>query len=125
MNYLQMIVLKKLDYMAAVIKENLRLYGPVTSMGRLVSKDTELEGWFLPEGTAINAVMASVQENNENYEDAKQFKPERWLNNNSNNGAFLAFGGGSRVCVGNNFSILEQKVFLTLLLQKNEMGIQK
>jgi len=87
-------------------------------MGRLVSKDTELEGWFLPEGTAINAVMASVQENNENYEDAKQFKPERWLNNNSNNGAFLAFGGGSRVCVGNNFSILEQKVFLTLLLQK-------
>jgi len=110
---------KKLDFMAATIKENLRLYGPVTSLQRVTKVDTILEDWILPAGTNVMVNMHAVHTSKESFEDPEQFKPERWLDSETNkNNAWIPFGSGSRICVGNNFSILEQKIFLSVLLQK-------
>jgi len=109
---------KKLDLMAAAIKENLRMYGPVTQLQRTVDKDTILEDVFLPKGTNIGIDFEGVNMSKEIYGDPDTFRPERWLNNECNQTNWIPFGAGSRVCVGNHFSLLEQKIFMSLLLKK-------
>jgi len=55
------------------------------------------------------------------YGDPEKFRPERWSPEESkgrHHFAWIPFGGGSRICIGNNFSLLEQRVFLSLMLQK-------
>lgn len=60
--------------------------------------------------------MASQQE--ENFDDAKAFKPERWLSQGSNTCPFLAvpFGAGKRLCPGKRIAEYEM---LTLTAKVN------
>ena len=53
--------------------------------------------------------------------DVDEFRPERFEGEEGkriHNFAHVPFSSGSRVCVGNNFSLVEQKLFLVKLLQK-------
>lgn len=110
---------KKLDYMSVVLKENLRLYGPVVQLQRATSKDTILEDVILPKGTIVGINFDAINHSKEIYGDPENFRPERWLNNEFNqNFSWIPFGSGSRICVGNNFSLLEQKIFMSLLLKR-------
>jgi cytochrome P450 len=52
------------------------------------------------------------------YENPEEFIPERWENQKTVGYSYLPFSLGSRICVGNNFSLNEQKMFLATLLQK-------
>lgn len=52
------------------------------------------------------------------FPEPEKFKPERWINNEADIKNLLAFGHGLRTCIGNKFSIAEQKIFLIRLLQK-------
>ena len=51
-----------------------------------------------------------------------EYMPERWLDTEDKQPrhayAYAPFGGGARVCIGNNFSLLEQKLFLATLLRE-------
>jgi cytochrome P450 len=54
------------------------------------------------------------------YKKPYEFNPDRWSKEESKNYpkfSWLPFSLGPRVCVGNNFSIQEQKVFLSIILQ--------
>jgi len=110
---------KKLDFMAAAIKENLRLFGPVSVLTRVAEKDTEVEGVVIKKGVEICLSIDGVNRSKEIYKDPEEFKPERWLNNEVGSSYnWIPFGSGSRICVGNHFSLLEQKIFMSLLVKK-------
>jgi len=56
-----------------------------------------------------------------------EYNPDRWLDTQDkqprNQFAYAPFSLGSRICIGNNFSILEQKLYLAQLLQKFEIEL--
>jgi len=57
-----------------------------------------------------------------------QFRPERFIGEEGKTiprFAHLPFSAGARVCIGNNFSILEQKVYLVRLLSRFEILANK
>lgn len=65
--------------------------------------------------------IAAIHYSKEIYGDPEVFRPERWSPEESkgrHHFAWMPFGGGPRICIGNNFSLLEQKIFLSLMLQK-------
>ena len=48
------------------------------------------------------------------FADPETFRPER----DFKNPAYLPFGGGARVCIGNHFAMMEGHLLLAHLLQK-------
>jgi cytochrome P450 family 12 len=68
----------------------------------------------------------------ENFERANEFIPERWLKDNvdtncphakdSHPFAYLPFGFGSRMCVGRRFAELEIELLIIRLIREFEIG---
>jgi cytochrome P450 len=99
-------MLDKLPYLDAVSKEILRVYAPVPVMGRIAQSPVEIGGRVFPAGTAFMFHMWAINKSKKLWgEDAREFKPERWLKDKVNGGAteslaFLSFGAGTRSCIG-------------------------
>ncbi|OBZ84645.1 Phylloquinone omega-hydroxylase CYP4F2 [Choanephora cucurbitarum] len=121
---------KDMPYLNMVIKENLRLSGPADRfLDRVVAEDIVLGGELIPKGTLITVDVASIHYNPEYWHDPEVFIPERFEPNGEFDQhagvAWLPFSNGARQCIGMNFSLAEQRVFLTMLLRRYEVGISK
>lgn len=73
----------------------------------------------------VSISVYSIHYSKDVYENPYEFRPERWAKK-IDKGAFawIPFGAGPRVCIGKNFSLLEQKVFLAILLQNFKFSLR-
>ncbi|KAL6703106.1 hypothetical protein ACN47E_010243 [Coniothyrium glycines] len=116
---------QSMPYLQAVIKEGLRIHPAVgTILPRKVPKGgVNLAGTFFPEGTDVGANAWVLHYSKKIYgEDAAEYKPERWLEpketNDLRDSMMLAFGAGSRTCIGKNISLLEITKILPQIVRK-------
>ncbi|KAJ6495089.1 cytochrome P450 [Mycena sanguinolenta] len=132
----------ELRYLDCVVRETLRLYPPVApgvmretvapAILPLARPITATDGSNLtsvpvPKGTQIVIAIAKANSNPDIWgADAREFKPERWVNGRAEStdmkmpgvwGGTMTFLGGKRSCIGFKFSELEMKVSLCVLLR--------
>jgi enediyne biosynthesis protein E7 len=111
--------LPKLTYAAQVIHESLRLYPPVYAIGRECIKDDEMQGHIVRKGWVLLISTFGMQRSNIWGEDFETFRPERfapgcvWPRQ-----AFLPFGSGRHVCLGNAFAVTEMMISVTIICQR-------
>ncbi|VAH24174.1 unnamed protein product [Triticum turgidum subsp. durum] len=110
------------------ILETLRLYGPVTNIQRKTGSNLELRGIRVPEGTILSTPIKTIHRDKELWgEDAEEFKPQRFKNGVSRAAkhpyAFLPFSMGPRACIGQNFTMIEAKVVLAMILQRFSVSL--
>jgi cytochrome P450 len=111
----------KLKYCRAVVKESLRLYPPAWAMGREVLKEMTLGGETLVPGTQVIVSPWVIHRDPAVFRDPLAFRPERWLNGETDELpklAYLPFGAGPRVCIGNHFAELEATLLLATLMTR-------
>ncbi|OYU43567.1 MAG: hypothetical protein CFE44_17655 [Burkholderiales bacterium PBB4] len=112
--------LSKLPYLEAVIKESLRLYPPAYSLFlRRAIHSVQLNGVQLRKGDLVQIVPYITQRDERWFVDPDCFTPERFLQASVSwpRHAFLPFGVGPRVCVGQSFGMMEMSLITATLLQ--------
>lgn len=110
--------LKRLDM---VIREVLRLYPPVVLfVGRVCRQDTSVMGQFFPAGANVLVPTWHMHHNPDVWEDPNTFNPERFSEGKSAHhpAAYLPFGMGPRVCIGERFALLELKLVICHVLRR-------
>jgi len=114
--------LDKLVYLDCFIQEVLRLHPPVSSLAsRVATEDLKYKDKVIPKGTRVGIFFHIVQTNPEFWEDPLKFDPDRFKPENKkgrNHFMHLPFSAGLRQCIGTQFSLVEQRLFLTRLVQK-------
>ncbi|KAL0294778.1 UNVERIFIED_CONTAM: cytochrome [Sesamum radiatum] len=115
--------LDKMQYLHAALSETLRLYPAVPSDGKVCfSDDTFPDGFSVKKGNLVAYVPYSMGRMKSLWgEDAEEFRPERWLNENGvfqqeSSFKFTAFQAGPRICLGKEFAYRQMKVFASVLL---------
>ena len=84
-------------------EEFLRLYTPVRTFARSVTRDTELGGCTLRKGDRVLLSELSASHDEHEFADADRFVPDRFPNKH------LAFGMGIHRCPGSHLARVEFK----------------
>ena len=115
----------QLPYAMNVIKESLRLYPPVWSLGRKVLEDDLVDGYLLPKDALVFLSPYVNHRLPEFWRDPEAFDPERWAEEDPwrNHGAYLPFSMGQRKCIGDTFATVEAQLILTTVLQRVHLSL--
>ncbi|XP_044012973.1 probable cytochrome P450 301a1, mitochondrial [Aphidius gifuensis] len=112
-------------YTKAFIREVFRVYSTVIGNGRTLQHDTVICGYHIPKGVQVVFPTLVTGQMEEWVDDAKTFKPERWLKENSDKKlhpfASLPYGHGARMCLGRRFADLEMQVLLAKLIRNYKL----
>src|SRR5512140_1229128 len=112
--------LHQLPYTLQVIKEVLRLYPPAPFYIRDAIAEDELGG-YNTEGLPVLMSPYYTHRHPDFWEDPLEFNPDRWTPESEANlhpYAYHPFAVGQRTCIGNNFSLLESHILLSLLARE-------
>lgn len=102
--------LQSLPYLRGVIKEGLRL--SMANPSRL-PRMVPIPGWtfkdiYFPAGTEVSCTPFELHFNNDVFEDAHKFRPERWLDpSEAMTRDTIPFGLGLRQCIARNLATME------------------
>jgi len=96
----------------AAVEETLRWAGPVGTSTRQATRETELAGTPLAEGSLIGAVLSSANRDPRRWSDPDRFDVHR------KEGAHLAFAIGSHFCLGAWFGRHLARVSVDVLLDR-------
>jgi cytochrome P450 len=115
----------RLKVVTMVLHEVLRLYPPVVMMNRRTYKEIELGGVRYPAGVMLSLPVLFIHRDAAAWgHDAGEFDPGRFAEGvarackDPGAGAFFPFSWGPRICIGQNFALLEAKVALGMILQR-------
>lgn len=110
-----------LEYCLKVFKETLRLYPPVPILPRHVEKDDILGGFHLKGGSDVFFGAYLLHRRPDFWENPEVFDPSRFdreAERKRSTFAYLPFGGGPRICLGNNFALMEAVFIMAMTVQK-------
>ncbi|XP_049386895.1 cytochrome P450 CYP72A219-like [Solanum stenotomum] len=115
--------LSHLKIVTMILHETLRLFPPVPTYRRRNKHEVKLGDLSLPVGVLLFIPTVLIHYDKELWgEDAKEFKLERFSEGVSKatkgHFSFIPFSGGPRVCIGQNFAMMEAKMAIAMILQK-------
>jgi cytochrome P450 len=110
--------LPRLKCTESVVNETLRVYPTVWVVGREAVEPVELGGYSIPAGTTVLLPQWVIHRDGRWFDDPLDFRPERWadgLMQRIHRYAYFPFGGGPRICIGNNFALMEAALILATI----------
>ena len=116
----------KLQYTENVLRESMRLYPPVWTMGRYVENDYHVGEYTIPAGSSILMSQYVMHHDPRYYEEPEQFNPDRWtakFKTDLPRFSYFPFGGGIRACVGEPFAWMEGILIIATIAQKWTMHL--
>lgn len=121
-----LLTLKRLKYLNSCIMESLRLYPSGPFIGRksrsTIVLDSAKQNLILPSNINYIIFIQHMHMNPNYFKCPEKFYPERFMSDLNSNwmtpSAFMPFCTGIRMCLGKEYGIMQQKLFLINLLSK-------
>ncbi len=113
--------LRQLVYTRCVIEEAMRLYPAAWGMGRESHEADEVGGYHIAAKAGVFLSPYLTHRHPDFWENPEGFDPERFLPERSAGRrpyAYFPFGGGPRVCIGAQFSMMEAQLLLATIAQR-------
>jgi cytochrome P450 len=113
--------LAELKWTRMVIEEAMRLYPPAHTIARTAAGEDTIGGVRVPPGASITISMYVTHRNPNLWSEPERFDPERFTPAAvaaRHRFAYLPFGGGPRICIGNGFAMAEAQVILATIAQR-------
>ncbi len=113
--------LMRMPYTRQVVEEGLRLYPPAWTMTREAVINSEIEGYHIPKGTSVFLSVFELHRNPHLWKNPSVFDPENFSPENIRNRPkfnYLPFGAGPRICIGQQFAMMEMQLLLASLVKR-------
>jgi cytochrome P450 len=119
--------LPNLPYTEMVIREALRLYPPGPAFAREPTENIAIGGYDVPKGSIVLISPYALQRDERFFANPERFDPDRFATGWEERVpryAYLPFGGGPRVCIGNAFAMIEARLILATVAQQYELSLE-
>ncbi len=113
--------IKEAEYLKQVAMETLRLNPPVFFLQRKAVEDDTINGFHIPAGMNVAIPVFTIHRLEQYWKDPKVFNPDRFEKEafkNQPKYSFVGFGGGPRLCIGDQFSLAEIVIALIKIQNK-------
>jgi cytochrome P450 len=113
--------LASLPYTRMVLSESMRLYPPAYAIGRKALENYEVAGVAVPRGSLVVVSPLVTQRDARWFPEPDRFDPERWTPDAQATRpkfSYFPFGGGTRMCIGDQFAWTEGMLLLATLAQR-------
>lgn len=114
----------RLKIVTMILYEVLRLYPSIVATSRRIYDcETKLGDLIIPPGVVVSlSILHAHLDPNVWGDDAKEFNPERFSEGiakaTKGISSYFPFGWGPRICIGQNFALIEAKLVLSMILQR-------
>jgi cytochrome P450 len=118
--------LPQLPYTLQIFKEAMRLFPPAYLTGRQAIRDVKIGDYHLAKGTIVMVNIRAMHLRADVFPEPERFLPERFQLDAEKllpRGAFIPFGAGSRVCIGNHFALMEGQLVLATLARRFALAL--
>jgi len=107
-----------MPYALQVMKESMRLYPPAFVLARSALRDTLIGGFRIRKDEIVLIAPWLLHRDPRLFEDPLRFDPDRFLPDREAalpRFAYMPFGGGKRICIGNQFALMEGQIILSTI----------
>jgi len=109
------------NYLAATVKEVLRIRPVLVDVGRKLTAPASIGGYQLEAGSFVLAAIAALHYREDSFPEPEAFRPERFLDTKVDNYAWIPFGGGIRRCIGAAFAEYEMRTILREFVERADL----
>lgn len=116
----------QLTYTNLIVQETLRLYPAAWTINREVVEPVEIGGHTYQPGDTLMMSQYVMHRDARFYDEPDSFRPERFAGDLLKRipaYAYFPFGGGPRICIGNNFALMEAALLLATIAQRYRMRL--
>jgi cytochrome P450 len=113
--------LSRLPWTTACIQESQRYFSAVWMMAREAIEDDIIDGHHIRAGTTVLIPIHHIHHDERWWPDPEEFDPTRFLGDAARNrprSAYLPFGGGRRICIGQSFALMEMVLMTAIMSQR-------
>ncbi|KAM0931550.1 hypothetical protein ACQ4PT_000290 [Festuca glaucescens] len=107
----------KMKYTWKVAMETLRIVPPVFGSFRTTTRDIEYQGYHIPKGWKVFAAQSVTHMDSHFFHEPRKFYPSRF-DKSLPPYCYMPFGGGPRMCPGNEFARVETMVAMHYLVRQ-------
>ncbi|EMW0128151.1 cytochrome P450 [Campylobacter jejuni] len=116
--------LKQFRYLTHIFKESLRLYPPVGFFAREAKKDTQVRDKLIKKGSGVVIAPWLIHRHEEFWTNPHGFNPSRFEGEYKKD-AYLPFGVGERICIGQGFAMQEAILILANILKTYKLELEE
>ena len=116
-----------LPYSEMVIREAIRLYPPAPGFTREPIENVNIGGYEVPKGSLVVVSAYALHRDPRFFHDPESFDPDRFApgwETRIPRFAYLPFGGGPRICIGNGFAMMEARLVLSTVAARCRLHLE-